>query len=279
MLQANSNIKIPPAISVLVSVYNADKYVSYAIESILNQTFTDFEIIIVDDCSSDASWDICQKYAQQDNRIIAIRNKVNLGGCETLNVGLKLVKGKYVARQDNDDWSYPDRLAKQFTYMEAHPAVGIVGGSMEIIDEDEKVTGKRTYNSTDHAIRKKIFRYSPFSHPLVMFRKSILDTVGYYNCTCAPADDYDLYFRIGEVSEFANLDDILLKYRVVSTSLTNTRTKKMELTTIKIRSFYKNNSCYKSSAFDKIYNLLHFASIYVIPSKIKIYIFNLIRNL
>ena len=278
MLQANSNIKTPPAISVLVSVYNADKYVSFAIESILNQTFTDFEIIIVDDCSSDASWEICQKYAQQDDRIIAIRNKINLGGCETLNVGLKLVKGKYVARQDNDDWSYPDRLAKQFSYMEAHPAVGIVGGSMEIIDEDEKITGKRAYNLTNDAIRKKIFRYSPFSHPLVMFRKSILDTVGYYNCACAPADDYDLYFRIGEVSEFANLNDTLLKYRVVSTSLTNTRTKKMELATIKIRKHYQNDDCYQATIVDKIYNSLHMMSIYVIPSRLKIFFFNLLRN-
>jgi glycosyltransferase involved in cell wall biosynthesis len=267
-----------PAISVLISVYNAEKYVSFAIESILNQTFSDFEVIIVDDCSSDASWSICQKYVQQDSRIIAIRNKINLGGCETLNVGLRLVKGKYVARQDNDDWSYEDRLAKQFHFMEAHPDVGIVGGSMEIIDETEKIIAKRSYNLTNKAIRKKIFQYSPFAHPLVMIRKSILDSVGYYNCEFAPADDYDLYFRIGKISDFANLNDILLKYRVVSTSLTNTRTKKMELATIKIRKNYQNDPCYEASLFDKIYNIVHLISIYVIPPNIKIYLFNLIRN-
>lgn len=278
MVQGNSNINTPPAISVLVSVYNADKYVSLSIESILNQTFTDFELIIIDDCSSDTSWDLCQKYSQQDNRIIAIRNNINLGGCETLNVGLKLARGKYIARQDNDDWSYPDRLDKQFSFMEAHPSVGIVGGSMEIMDETEKVTGKRTYNLTDYAIRNKIFRYSPFSHPLVMFRKSILDAVGYYNCECAPADDYELYFRIGKLSEFANLNDTLLKYRVVSTSLTNTRTKKMELATIKVRKLYQNDNCYHATILDKVYNFLHLLSIYVIPSKLKIYIFNLFRN-
>lgn len=272
------NLKKPPAISVLLSVYNADRYVSLAIESILNQTFTDFELIIVDDCSSDASWDICEKYAQQDKRIVLLRNKSNLGGCETLNVGLRIAKGRYVARQDNDDWSYPDRLAKQLNFMEAHPDVGIVGGSMEIMDGSEKVIGKRTYNFTDSTIRKKIFRYSPFSHPLVMVRKSILDTVGYYNCEYAPADDYDLYFRIGEASQFANLSDILLKYRVVSTSLTNTRTKKMELATIKVRDLYKNNVCYRASLIDKVYNILHLISIYMVPSKLKIYIFNMLRN-
>ncbi|MDO9385847.1 MAG: glycosyltransferase [Thiobacillus sp.] len=278
MLHADSNLKTPPVISVLLSVYNSEKYVSLAIESILNQTFADFELIIVDDCSSDASWDICLKYAQQDNRIVAVRNKLNLGGCETLNVGLKLAKGRYIARQDNDDWSYPDRLAKQLKFMETHQNVGIVGGNMEIINEDGKVIGKRTYNYTDGMIRKKIFRYSPFSHPLVMFRKSILDTVGYYNPEYAPADDYDLYFRIGKVSKFANLNEILMKYRVIPTSLTNSRTKKMELATIKVRNLYQNDVHYRANILDKIYNILHFTSIYIVPSKIKIYIFNLFRN-
>lgn len=278
MLHADTNLKTTPVISVLLSVYNADKYVSLAIESILNQTFANFELIIVDDCSSDTSWDICLKYAQQDNRIVAVRNKLNLGGCETLNVGLKLARGRYVARQDNDDWSYPDRLAKQLKFMETHQDVGIVGGNMEIINKDGKVIGKRTYNYTDGMIRKKIFRYSPFSHPLVMFRKSILDTVGYYNLEYAPADDYDLYFRIGKVSKFANLNEILMKYRVIPTSLTNSRTKKMELATIKVRNLYQNDVSYSANIVDKIYNILHFTSIYIVPSRIKIYIFNLFRN-
>ena len=268
----------PPAISVLLSVYNADKYVSIAIESILNQSFRDFELIIVDDCSSDASWDICQKYAQQDKRIVAVRNKLNLGGCETLNVGLRLARGRYIARQDNDDWSYPDRLEKQLEFMEAHPDVGIVGGSMEIMNENEKVIGKRTYNLTDSEIRNKIFRYSPFCHPLVMIRKSILDIAGEYNSQYAPADDYDLYFRIGKLSRFANLNDVLLKYRVVSTSLTNSRTKKMELATIKVRNLYQRDDCYSASLMDRIYNYLHFVSIFAVPSKLKIYLFNIFRN-
>lgn len=277
-LTKRGDMQAPPVISVLLSVYNAAQHVSLAIESILNQSVTDFELIIVDDCSSDASWGICKKYAQRDNRIVVVRNKLNLGGCKTLNVGLRLARGRYIARQDNDDWSYPDRLEKQLEFMEAHPDVGIVGGSMEIMNEDGKVIGKRTYNLTDSEIRNKIFRYSPFCHPLVMFRKSILDAVGEYNSAYAPADDYDLYFRIGKLSKFANLNEVLLKYRVVSTSLTNSRTKKMELATVKVRSLYQSDNGYSACLLDRIYNYLHFVSIFAVPSKLKIYLFNLVRN-
>jgi len=271
-------VKKKPTITVLLSVYNAESYVDIAIESILKQTFTDFELIAIDDCSVDKSWDIVQQYAKLDNRVIAKRNKDNLGGCKTLNEGLKLAKGKYIARLDNDDWCYPDRLEKQFNFLEAHPDVGILGGVMEIMNQHGEVTAQRKYNTSDQEIRNNIFRYSPFSHPLVMIRKSILDKVGFYNPIFAPADDYELYFRIGEVSKFANLPDIILRYRVISSSITFMQTKKMELATINVRNQYSKNPNYNFSCFDKIYNIFHFLSIYIIPSKLKIYIFNLLRN-
>lgn len=277
-MSQTSSKQTPPTVSVLLSVYNADKYVSIAIESILNQSFQDIELIIVDDCSTDASWNVCQKYAQLDNRIRASRNNLNMGGGETLNIALGLAKGRYIAIQDNDDWSYPDRLANQLTFMEAHPDVGVVGGSMEIINENGEVVGKRAYNLTDDSIRNNIFRYSPFCHPLVMIRKSILDIVGHRNFDLAPADDYDLYFRIGKLSKFANLNKVLLKYRVVPTSLTNSRTKKMELATIKVRNIYLNDDCYNSVLLDRLYNYFHYISIFVVPSKLKMYLFNLLRN-
>ncbi len=267
-----------PAISVLLSVYNSEKYVAIAIESILNQTFADFELIIVDDRSTDSSWDIVQRYAKQDKRIIVFRNEVNLGGCNTLIKGLEFCTGKYYARLDNDDWSYPDRLEKQFNFLEAHSDVGIVGGTMEIINKNGDVIGKREYNLSDSEIRKKIFRYSPFSHPLVMIRKSILDKVGGYDPEYAPADDYEMYFRIGRESKFANLADVILQYRMTPGSITFNRTKKMELSTIKVRNLYKKDHSYKFSWTDQLYNWMHYLSIFVIPPKVKIYIFNLLRN-
>jgi len=267
-----------PVISVVLPVYNAEKYIAIAIESVLDQTFSDFEFIIVDDCSTDASWEIIQKYSKRDKRIVALRNEVNLKGCNTLNKGLKLAKGKYIARMDNDDRCYPDRFEKQFNFMESHPEVGIVGGSMELIDESGNLIGKRTYNLSDSEIRKNIFRYSPFSHPLVMIRKSVLDKVGYYNPDHAPSDDYDLYFRLGMVSQFANMSDVILQYRMVHGSMTFSLTKNMELTTINVRNLYSRNPHYRFGFADRIYNVLHYISVFVIPSRLKIYLFNLMRN-
>jgi glycosyltransferase involved in cell wall biosynthesis len=267
-----------PVVSVLLPVYNAEKYIAAAIESVLRQTFKDFEFIIIDDCSSDRSWEIVKKYSKQDKRIVALRNEHNLKGCNTLNKGLKLVRGKYVARVDHDDWSYQDRLEKQFKFMESHSDVGIVGGVMEIINETGKVIGKRKYNLSDREIRRKFFWYSPFSHPLVMIRKSVLDKVGYYNPAFAPADDYELYFRIGKESKFANLPDVLLKYRVVTNSMTHSLTKKMELATLKVRNIYAKDKHYKMNKIDKLFNVVQFISIFTIPSGIKIRLFSLLRG-
>ena len=278
MNSAESFMEKKPTITVLLSVYNAENYVGIAIESILKQSFTDFELIAVDDCSTDKSWDIVQQYMKLDSRVIAKRNEVNLGGCKTLNVGLKLAKGKYIARLDNDDWSYPNRLEKQFDFLEAHPDVGIVGGVMEIMNQHGEVTGKRKYNISDQEIRNKIFRYSPFSHPLVMIRKSILDKVGSYDPAYAPADDYELYFRIGNESQFANLPDVIMRYRVIPSSITFMQTKKMELATINVRNQYSKNPNYNFTLVDKIYNAFQYLSVYIVPSRLKIYLFNLLRN-
>ena len=268
-----------PKISVLMTVYNSERYLRTAIESVLNQSLKDFELIILDDCSTDSSWSIIEKYASQDERIVAIKNEVNLGGCQNLNKGLKILRGKYMARHDNDDWSYPDRLERQFNYMESHPEVGIVGGAIELIDKNGKTIGKRTYNLSDLEIRKKIFRYSPFAHPLVMVRKSVLDKVGcFYDPSFAPADDYDLWFRIGKESKFANLPDTLLKYRMLPGSITFSSTKKMEMKTIDVRRKYVREGFYRANWFDRLYNFFHQFSIGMFPSKMKISLYNFFRN-
>ena len=267
-----------PLISVILSVYNCEQHIEESINSILNQSFRNFELIIIDDASSDKSGEICHFFSTVDPRIIFIQNEINIGGCKTLNVGLKIARGKYIARQDNDDWSYPYRFEKQVCFMEENPDVGILGGNMEIINERGKLIGQRRYHQHNDEIRKYVFRYSPFSHPLTIFRKSALDKYGFYNQEYAPADDYELYLRIGQGFKFANLPISLLKYRVLPSSLTNSKTVKMEKSTIKVRELYFKNEFYYPTVFDRGYNLLHKASIYLIPSKIKAYLFNLLRN-
>jgi len=270
-------MSVNPKVSVLMPAYNAEKYVGEAIKSILNQTFRDFEFIIIDDCSTDKTWEIIQEHAKKDNRIIIFKNEKNLKLSLSLNKGINFCNSKYVARMDADDWSYPDRLEKQFNFMENNPEIGISGGAMNVCDELLNIKSTRRYNLSDIEIRKKIFRYSPFSHPLVIFKREVFNKVGSYDTNFNPAEDYELYFRVGEFYKFGNLEDILLKYRVVKKSMTTGSTKKMEFQTINIRNKY--SKMYSMPFFDKCYNAVHLLSIFLIPSRLKINLFNLLRNL
>lgn len=271
--------KNAPMVSVVMSAYNAERFIGEAIQSILNQTWKDFDFIIIDDCSRDNTPKLINEYARIDKRIKSFKNKVNLGGCLSLDRGMKMARGKYLAVMDNDDWSYPDRLKKQVNFFEKHPDVGVVGGTMEIMNEKGIVSTKRQYHQSDADIRKNIFRYSPFSHPLIMIRRSVLEIVGYANCEFAPADDYEMYFRIGAVSKFANLNDTILKYRTVSNSLTQRYARKMILTSIKTRNTYRKAAGYHMRLSDCVFDFFLRICAFIFPSNFIISTFNLIRNI
>jgi len=147
-----------PLVSILMPAYNAEKYIGNSIESILNQTFKDFELIISDDASTDKTWDIIKKYKQKDGRIVVTRNAKNRYIAENRNRLIKLAKGKYIAWQDADDISDSNRIQKQYTFMEKNPKVGIVGGYLKFFD-DRGVTGIRKYAENDKELRKNILQY------------------------------------------------------------------------------------------------------------------------
>lgn len=257
--------------------YNASKYIGQAIESILSQTFRDFELIIVDDTSTDDTFEIIQKYGGADKRIVVLKNVSNMKLANTLNAGIKICRGKYIARMDADDWSFPDRLCRQFNFMENNPDMAISGGAMEICDEKLQPVSRREYILEDGAIRKQIFMFSPFCHPSVMIRKSVLENLNpVYNPDYNPAEDYDLYFRIGLLGKLGNLPDALIRYRTGGNSMTTGSMKKMELMTIKIRSLYSTS--YDMGFRERLYNICHWISVFFVPPSIKIKIFNLIRN-
>ena len=257
--------------------YNGEKYISESIMGILNQTFKYFEFIIVDDGSTDCTWTIINEFAKNDNRIILLKNERNLKLSKTLNKAINIARGEYIARIDCDDWSYPYRLEKQYEFMENNLEVGILGSSIEIINPEGKIIGKREYELNDPDIRKKIFKYSPFCHSSVIIRKSVLNKSGLYDPYFNPAEDYELYFRIGRYSKFANLKDVLLKYKVVGKSMTNLFTRQMELLTVDIRNKYSQE--YEMNIIDKIYNIFHYISIFIIPTKFRVWFFNLFRNI
>lgn len=266
-----------PKVSVLMPAYNAGKYIAESIGGILKQTFQDFELIIIDDCSSDNTWNIMQEYAKKDNRIIIFKNEKNLGIAGNRNRGVSLAKGEYVMWQDADDISVPERIGWQADYLDKNPEVGIVGGFLELFN-DNGIIGVRKYFERDGDLRKIIFRYSPVAQPAAMIRRKCLDEVGEYDLKYPPAEDLDMSFRIGKNYKFANIQGIVLKYREHPNSATFTRLKKIEKDTLEIRKKYANGYGCKMTILDKVYNFLQLISIYIIPPKIKIGIFNFLRN-
>lgn len=210
-----------PKVTVLMSVYNGERFLREAIESILVQSFQDFEFIIIDDGSTDSTLEIIQSY--DDTRIRLIENEMNLGLSRSLNRGLKLAKGQFIARQDADDVSEPERLARQVTFLETHNDVVLLGTSYQEIDTHGSLIGKRKLPCDYTEIRWSLLFFCPFVHSAVMLRKSIvLEQIGFYNEALAYAMDYDLWYRIARCLPVANLDEYLVRYRINPRSMTAT---------------------------------------------------------
>jgi glycosyltransferase involved in cell wall biosynthesis len=266
-----------PKVSVLMPAYNAEKYIREAIESILHQSFRDFEFIIIDDCSTDKTWEIIQEYSKSDQRIIILQNEKNLGIAGNRNKLKKLAIGEYVAWQDADDISVNTRIEKQVAYMDDNLELGICGGFLQFFNSKGNLH-IRKYKESDGDIRKNIFRFSPVAQPGAIIRKSVLDEMGDYDLNYPPAEDLDMSFRIGRKYKFANLQEVVIKYRENDNSATFTKLKTIELKTISIRLRYADDKFYKMKFSDHFYSILQYISIFIIPAKFKIFLFGCLRN-
>ena len=200
-----------PLISVLMSVYNGEKYLRESIDSILSQTFTDFELLIVNDASADGSGKILDSFT--DRRIVRINNNENVGLAASLNKGLALSRGEYIARMDSDDIAFPNRLAKQMAYLQIHPSVGLVGSQMTIINQVGETTGNYQVPCSNAMVVWKLIFGNPIAHPSVMFRKEIIVASGGYDAELPASQDKDLWVRLIDKTKFANLNESLVKYR------------------------------------------------------------------
>lgn len=206
-----------PKVSVLMPAYNAEKYIADAMESILNQTFQDFELIVLNDCSRDGTEGIILSY--DDPRIVYVKNPENMGVAGTLNRGLELAKGEYIARMDADDISLPDRLEKQVQYLDEHPKVAVLGTNVELFDENGVIsTG---WSSTDPAQMKVDLLFScGLAHPSVMMRRNVIQELGGYDLAFEGLEDYQLWCRVAKHYDVTTLPDLLFRYRVHSAQVT-----------------------------------------------------------
>ncbi|HEY9639961.1 MAG TPA: glycosyltransferase family 2 protein [Coleofasciculaceae cyanobacterium] len=202
-----------PAVSVLLPVYNGDRYLAAAVESILTQTLTDFELLIIDDGSTDQSRKILAAYAAQDDRIRLV-SRENRGLIATLNQMLDMAQGEFLARMDADDIALPDRLARQVEFLQQHADYVCVGGAYDLIDPQGRKVLHLGMPETNAEIQQAILSGKTIiNHPCAMIRRTALQKIGGYDESMMTVEDLDMLLRLGEIGLLANLQHTVLQYR------------------------------------------------------------------
>ena len=210
-------------VSIVMAVYNTEKYLKEAIDSMLNQTYTNFEFIIINDGSTDSSLEIIESY--KDNRIL-LMNQTNSGLSTALNNGIKSARGKYIARMDADDISLSYRLEKQTNFLDNNPNIIAVGSSADILDEKGTYLYTRMMETDSQKIKKNILNGMFTFHSSSMFRKDIFEKIGGYDETIKNQfEDKILWYKLAQCGDLTNITEPLIKYRLVPSSISN-KTKK-----------------------------------------------------
>ena len=266
-------------VSVLMPVYKTnEKYLREAIESILNQTYRDFEFLILDDCPNDTRESIVKSY--NDERIKYFKNEVNLGISKTRNKLIGLSSGEYLAVFDHDDISLPTRFEKEVEYLDSHPDVGVVSCNFKTLIKQKETS----LPNNDEDIKLGLMSGCVMLHPASMIRKSVLiDNNIRYEEEFSPAEDYMMWCRLIKYTKFHNIKEILFNYRDHTQNITHTQNAKMLKVDILIKSIIKkeyedlyNNflSLSKHIYYFKLFNLIPIITIEKLNRKISIYLFN-----
>lgn len=261
--------QIKPFVSVIMPVYNAGDFLVDAIESILNQTYKNFEFIIVDDASTDKSWKIIQKYQKQNPKIIrAIRMEKNLncGGDTCANEALKLATGTYIARMDADDIAYPQRLEKQVAFLNSHPKIFLVGSNADVINKKGVIIGEKTEPTTPKEIYNAYFGFHPMIHPTCMFRRMLGKKPFSYQIRYSANNDYYTFFHLLCIGKkFANMPEKLLLYRIHGNNATFVHLKEKFMNSLKIRIAMVKDFGYRPTIKDIIMLFLQTVIVFGLP--------------
>jgi glycosyltransferase involved in cell wall biosynthesis len=201
-----------PQVSVALPVFNGGAFLVPALDSILGQTFADFELIAIDDGSTDNSPALLDAYAARDSRVRVI-HQANAGVVASLNRGIELARGRYIARMDADDVAHPERFARQVNFLDVNPRVAAVGSAITLIDERGERIREVDYPETPKDVATFLKRGCALAHPSVMMRRDAVAAMGGYRPAFQHAEDYDLWLRLAERHDLANLPERLLLYR------------------------------------------------------------------
>lgn len=241
-------IESPPKISVVIPVYNIENFIEETLDSIRNQSFSDFEVIIVNNGSTDNTLNISKRYKKEDKRFI-IKNLKEANAVKSANFGLTFARGKYIVKMDGDDICLPDKFKIQFNYLEQHPDIFLVGNSAIIINEKgERIGVFRKYNNYRRII-KKLMKSNPFIHSSIMYRnKKGL----FYREKFVISEEYDMYLRLlGEGKRLTNLPNFLTKYRIRGNSLVSTKTNQVFYFS-KAKEFYLQRKKYGKDDYENM---------------------------
>jgi glycosyltransferase involved in cell wall biosynthesis len=212
-----------PSVTVLMSVFNGQEFLRKAVDSILAQTYKDFELLVIDDCSSDRSADILRSYT--DRRLRVVRNPQNLGLTAALNLGLQLSRGELIARQDADDVSHATRLEGQVGFLRQNPHIALLGTQVRIINEMGRVLRPMVLHrcASERGVDWQLLFGNPFVHSSVMFRRAVIADLGGYNESLRYSQDIELWSRVLTKHQGTNLTETLVDYRTHPGSLVNQR--------------------------------------------------------
>ncbi len=257
-----------PMVSIVMPVYNPGSFLVAAIESILSQTYTDFELIVINDASTDGTGEILDKYAKLDKRIRVYTNTKNLGVTKSEMLGVAKSRGQFIGRMDSDDISYPERIGEQVAFLQKNKDVVAVGAQCDLIDSKGNIIGSKRFPTDDKSIRGMIFTSVPLQQPAMMVNTKLLpkDFV-WYDENYASAEELELLFKFFQIGKVRNLSETLLKYRIHGSNTSLVNPKKTFSLTLKTRFRAISKYGYKPTLKGVIATLVQYVIVSVIPSK------------
>lgn len=237
----DTSITDTPLVSIMMTTYNRGEYITAAIDSVRKQTYQNWELLILDDASTDNTQALLANYAG-DRRIIFLPTERNLGITKNRNRGFAIAKGKYIAVLDSDDlWIDTSKLEKQVQFLEEQPEYVAVGTNVKVIDGDGKETGSFIYALHDHAIRRHLLLRNQFTHSSLLLRSGALDKATPYDENVLIWEDYDLILRLGTKGKLANLPEKMTAYRKHSTNISKTTSQNRALVHLSIIKKYRGS--------------------------------------
>lgn len=263
-------------VSVVIPVYNGSEYLEAAVNSVLKSSFTNYEILLINDGSTDNSPELCQKISNQNSKIRFINLPKNRGLGNVLNVALKQAKGKYICRLNQDDLIHKDRLKLQVNYLESHTDTIAIGSQLQFFNHQGNLE-LINYALSDESIKSTWYLVSPFADPAVMYHRQAAIKVGGYKQKFWPAEDLHMWYRLGQLGKLANLPETLTKMRIHKKAASNKHFHRQIINTFRVH-FWANNNLKPASITVKCYWLVQLASGVILGPKFNWFMYKYVKQ-